>query len=418
MSTHESLFDRAQRVLPGGVSSPVRAFRSVGGTPRYVTRGAGAELFGADGERWVDFCLAWGPLILGHARPEVVEAVQRAAANGLAFGTVTQGEIELAERILLAYPRHDRVRLMVSGTEAVMTALRLARAHTGRDKVLKFSGCYHGCADGMLVRGGSGLVSFGIGDSAGVPPSTAADTVVVALGDEQALVDAFRAHGDTLAAAIIEGVPANNGLLVQEPRWLKQLQALCRQYGALFVLDEVITGFRFGYHGFDRVADLEPDLHTLGKIVGGGLPVAAVVGSAQVMDRLAPLGAVYQAGTMGGNPVALAAGSATLAILATGEPYRQLEALGATFDALPKGGVAWRRVGPIVWPWFGTGPIPTTDTGLGPAAKAAYARVYPRWLDAGVYMPPSAFEVGFLCTAHKPEHLARLVGVATAASGA
>ncbi len=415
MSTHDDLFRRAQAVLPGGVSSPVRAFKSVGGTPRYVVRGAGAELFGAEGERWVDFCLAWGPLILGHAHPEVVEAVQRAAADGLAFGTVTLAEVQLGERILAAYPRHDRVRLMVSGSEAVMTALRLARGKTGRDKVLKFSGCYHGCADGMLVKSGSGLVSFGIGDSAGVPKATAADTVVVPLGDEAALREAFATYGDQLAAAIIEGVPANNGLLVQDPAFLRTLQALCRQSGALFILDEVITGFRFGYHGFDRLAGLEPDLHTLGKIVGGGLPVAAVVGSAAVMDQLSPKGNVYQAGTMGGNPVALAAGNATLAILATGEPYRRLDALGRAFDALPKGGVKWQRLGPIVWPWFGDGPIPTTDAGLDPAAKPAYSRVYQAWLDAGVYMPPSAFEVGFLSAVHTEAHLAQLVDVAARA---
>lgn len=415
MSTHDDLFHRAQSVLPGGVSSPVRAFKSVGGTPRYVERGAGAELYGVDGETWIDFCLAWGPMILGHAHPQVVAAVQKAAADGLAFGTVTRAEIELGERILAAFPRHDRVRLMVSGSEAVMTALRLARGKTGRDKVLKFSGCYHGCADGMLVRSGSGLVSFGIGDSAGVPKATAADTVVVPLGDVAALDEAFRLHGDTLAAAIIEGVPANNGLLLQPTAFLHRLQAHCRHHGALFILDEVITGFRFGYHGFDRVAGLEPDLHTLGKIVGGGMPVAAVVGPAAVLDQLSPRGSVYQAGTMGGNPVALAAGNATLAILATGEPYHRLEELGAAFDSLPKGGVSWQRFGPIVWPWFADGPIPTSDVGLDPAAKPAYSTVYQAWLAAGVYMPPSAFEVGFLSAAHTPAHLERLVSVAAAA---
>ncbi|GDX80643.1 glutamate-1-semialdehyde 2,1-aminomutase [Deltaproteobacteria bacterium] len=415
MSTHEDTFARARRVLPGGVSSPVRAFKSVGGTPRYARRGEGSVLIGEDGERWTDFCLAWGPLILGHAHPVVIEAVQRAVADGLAFGTVTRAEIELGERILKAYPRHDRVRLMVTGSEAVMTALRLARAHTGRDKVLKFGGCYHGCADSMLVRAGSGLVSFGIGDSAGVPAATAADTLVVPLDDDEALEAAFRDHGSELACAIVEGVPANNGLLIQRTEWLQRLQALCRAHGALFILDEVITGFRFGYHGFDRVAGLEPDLHSLGKIVGGGLPVAAVVGGAAILDRLAPEGSVYQAGTMGGNPVALAAGNATLGVLAEGSTYRHLAALGEHFDGLPKGGVQWVRQGSIVWPWLGSGPPPRTDTALDASLKPIYAGLFNAWLAAGIYMPPSAFEVGFLCGAHTDSDVERLVSVAAKA---
>jgi len=415
MSTHEDLFERARRVLPGGVSSPVRAFKSVGGTPRYVARGEGATLIGEDGEHWTDFCLAWGPLILGHAHPEVVVAVQKAAADGLAFGTTTRAEVELGERILQAYPRHDRVRLMVTGSEAVMTALRLARGHTGRAKILKFGGCYHGCADAMLVKAGSGLVSFGIGDSAGVPTSAAADTLVVPLDDDAALEAAFRDHGHELAAAIVEGLPANNGLLVQRPEWLKRLQALCREYGALFILDEVITGFRFGYHGYDRVVGLEPDLHSLGKIVGGGLPVAAVVGNHKVLDQLAPEGPVYQAGTMGGNPVALAAGNKTLEILARGDTYAHLAQLGRTFDALDKGGVQWVRQGAIVWPWLGDGPPPRTDTALHPSMKPVYGRIFAAWLDAGIYMPPSAFEVGFLCGQHSAEDLAKLVQVAAEA---
>lgn len=417
MSIHDDLYSRATNVLAGGVSSPVRAFRSVGGTPQYVKGGNGSKLRGEGGEVWTDFCLAWGPLILGHAHPEVVEAVQRAAADGLALGTVTRAEIELGERILSAYPRHDRVRLMVTGTEAVMTALRLARAYTRRDKVLKFNGCYHGCADSMLVKGGSGLVSFGIGDSAGVPAGAAGDTIVVPLDDDEALETAFRDHGDTLACAIVEGVPANNGLLVQRPEWLRRLQALCRAHGAMFVLDEVITGFRFGFYGFDRVAGLEPDLHVLGKIVGGGLPVAAVVGSATVLDQLSPLGPVYQAGTMGGNPVALAAGNATLAVLSRGDAYRRLDELGRAFDSLDKGGVAWVRIGPIVWPWLGEGPPPRTDSALHPSLKPVYGRIFEAWLAAGVYMPPSAFEVGFLCASHTEADLAHLVSVAAAANG-
>ncbi len=412
MSIHDELFDRAAGILAGGVSSPVRAFRSVGGTPRYVRRAEGATLHGEGGETWTDFCLAWGPMILGHGHPEVTEAVSRAVHDGLAFGTVTRAEVELGERILHGYPGRDRVRLMVSGTEAVMTALRLARAHTGRDRVLKFSGCYHGCADAMLVKGGSGLVSFGIGDSAGVPRGAAADTVVLPLDDEAALAAAFAEHGDSLAAAIVEPCPANNGLLVQRPAFLRALREHCTRHGALLIFDEVITGFRFHYGGYERVVDVMPDLVTLGKIVGGGLPVAAVVGPSGILDRLSPAGSVYQAGTMGGNPVALAAGNATLDVLSRGKVYQHLDTLGAAFDALPRGKCQWVRHGPIVWPWLGEGPAPTDDSGLDPVVKPAYNVVFHRWLDNGIYFSPSAFEVGFLCAAHTVDDIARLVEVA------
>ena len=408
---HESLFQRAQGVLPGGVSSPVRAFRSVGGVPRYVRAASGATLIGEEGERWTDFCLAWGPLILGHAHPEVVEAVQRAAADGLAFGTVTRGEIELGERILAGYPHHERVRLLTSGTEAVMTALRLARAATGRPRVLKFAGCYHGHADAMLVRGGSGLVSFGIGDSAGVAPATAADTVVAPLDDEAAVDAAFAEHGAALAAVIVEAVPANNGLLLQRDAWLRHLREVSRAHGTLLIFDEVITGFRFHYGGYDRLCGVTPDLTTLGKIVGGGLPLAAVAGPAAILDLLAPVGPAYQAGTMGGNPVAVAAGRATLDVLARGEVYAHLDALGRAFDALPSR-TRWVRKGPIVWPWLGGGAPPTTDAGIDPSVKPAFGALHRAWLEAGIYFPPSAYEVGFLCGAHREEDLRRLVAVA------
>ena len=265
MSVHDELFQRAQKVLPGGVNSPVRAFKSVGGTPRYMTRGEGATLYGEGGERWTDFCMAWGPLILGHAHPAVVEAVSRAAKDGLCFGTVTRAEIELGERILSAYPGRDRVRLVCSGTEAVLTALRIARGRTGRNKILKFGGCYHGHADSMLVKGGSGLVSFGLGDSAGVTVGSAGDTIVVPLDREDAVDQAFNAHGDEIAAVIIEPVPANNGLLPQRIEFLQHLRRKCDDFGALLLFDEVITGFRFGFGGYERLCGVTPDLVTLGK---------------------------------------------------------------------------------------------------------------------------------------------------------
>lgn len=413
MSVHDELYARACRVLPAGVNSPVRAFRSVGGTPRYVARGEGAILHGEAGERWVDFCLAWGPLILGHAHPEVVEAVVRAARDGLAFGTVTRGEIELAERILQGYPFFDRARLVVSGTEAVLTALRVARGVTGRPLLVKFGGCYHGHVDAMLVKAGSGLVSFGIGDSAGVPPGVAADTLVLPLDDEGALTEAFARHGDRIAAVIVEPLPANNGLLPQRPEWHRHLRALCSAHGALLIHDEVINGFRFGYHGYGRLVDVEPDLVTLGKIVGGGLPVAAVVGRAATLDRLAPAGPVYQAGTMAGNPVAVAAGNATLAVLARGEVYAHLDALGRHFDARAAASSrAWVRQGPILWPWLGDGAPPRTDDAIPAVVRDRYRPLFDAWLAAGIYFPPSAFEVGFLCAAHTPAHLDRLLEVA------
>lgn len=413
MSVHEELYARACRVLPAGVNSPVRAFKSVGGHPRYVARGEGATLVGEAGERWTDFCLAWGPLILGHAHPEVVEAVTRAARDGLAFGTVTRAEVELAERILEAYPFFGRARLLCTGTEAVLTALRVARGASGRPLVLKFGGCYHGHVDAMLVKAGSGLVSFGIGDSAGVPPGTAGDTVVAPLDDEEALERVFAEHGDQLAAAIVEPVPANNGLLPQRPAWHQRLRALCDHHGVILIHDEVITGFRFGYHGYGVRVDVQPDLVTLGKIVGGGMPVAAVVGRAELMDHLAPAGSVYQAGTMAGNPVAVAAGVATLDVLRRGEVYRHLDALGHHFDRrAATASNPWVRIGPIVWPWLGEGEPPRTDTDIPGWVRQRFGPMFQTWLENGVYFPPSAFEVGFLCAAHTTADIDKLFDAA------
>ena len=415
MSVHDEWYERARRVLPGGVNSPVRAFRGVGGSPRYVARGEGARLHGEAGETWTDFCLAWGPLILGHAHPVVVEAVCRAARDGLAFGTVTRGEVELAERILVGFPDAERVRLVCSGTEAVLTALRLARAATGRARILKFGGCYHGHVDAMLVKGGSGLVSFGLGDSAGLAPGAVADTLVVPLDREDAVDEAFAAHGDAIAAVIVEPVPANNGLLPQRRAFLAHLRRRCDEYGTLLIFDEVITGFRFGYGGYGAVIDVRPDLVTLGKIVGGGLPLAAVVGSAAVLDLLAPDGGVYQAGTMAGNPVAVAAGTATLGVLRENSVYEHLDALGRHFDARTREtAVRWVRVGPIVWPWLGDGPPPRTDSAIPGTVRAPFARLFHAWLADGIYFPPSAFEVGFLCAAHTTDDLDHLVNRAEA----
>lgn len=408
----EKLFSRAKALMPGGVSSPVRAFGSVGGTPRYMAKGEGASLWDEDGRKYTDYCMAWGPNILGHAHPAVVEAVTRAARDGLAFGTVHRHEPAMAELVLEAFKPADRVRFVVSGTEAVMTAIRLARAHTGRKLLLKFSGCYHGHADSMLVKAGSGVVTLGLAESEGV--TVAHDTLVAPLGDLEALEQVFKEHGPKLAAALIEPLPANNGLLVQERRFLEKLRELTAAHGAVLVFDEVITGFRFGFHGYGKVVGVQPDLTTLGKIIGGGLPVGAVVGRAEILDRLAPLGKTYQAGTMAGNPVALASGLATLIELRTGSPYRHLEALGALMDSAvaEKKNRAFRmvRVGSLFWPYYSlAGPIPTQAEKIAPEAVEGFKSRYGTWLDAGLYLPPSAYEVGFLSAAHSPDDVGRLV---------
>jgi len=395
----------------------VRAFRKVGGTPVFFKSASGAHAIDEDGNRYLDFCMAWGPLILGHAHPRVIEAVERAVANGLAFGTAYRGEGELAERVLAAYPYAQLVRFVVSGTEAVATAVRIARASNGRRRILKFDGCYHGHVDSLMVKAGSGVITQGLADSAGVPAQVAADTLVLPLGDIPALERAFAEQGQDLAAAIIEPLPANNGLLRQSRDYLRKLRELTAANGTVLIFDEVITGFRFGYHGYDKLVGIEPDLTTLGKIVGGGLPVAAVLGKRELMAQLAPLGPVYQAGTMAGNPVALAAGIATLAELAEGKVYSHLETLGTYLDAAvarhPASKLAqFPRVGPIVWPYFDvSGPVPTAAHTIPAAAMTEYNNRYRGWLARGVYLPPSAYEVCFLSAAHTTADLDRLLDV-------
>jgi glutamate-1-semialdehyde 2,1-aminomutase len=411
------LYARAEALIPAGVSSPVRAFRKVGGTPVFFKSASGAHAIDEDGNRYLDFCMAWGPLILGHAHPKVVEAVQRAATDGLAFGTAHRYEGELAERVLAAYPYAKLVRFVVSGTEAVATAVRIARASNGRRRILKFDGCYHGHVDSLMVKAGSGVVTQGLADSAGVPAQVAADTVVIPLGDPAALEQAFREHGKDLAAAIIEPVPANNGLLLQSREYLQKLRELTRQHGTVLIFDEVITGFRFGYHGYDKVVGIEPDLTTLGKIVGGGLPVAAVLGKKELLGQLAPLGPVYQAGTMAGNPVCLAAGVATLTELAEGGVYRHIEMLGKHLDAgfakhALKKQAQLPRIGPIAWPYFDvSAALPVAASAISSAAVNEYHRRYRGWLARGVYLPPSAYEVCFLSAAHTTADVDTLLDV-------
>jgi glutamate-1-semialdehyde 2,1-aminomutase len=401
----------------------VRAFRKVGGTPVFFRSAAGAHVVDEDGNRYLDFCMAWGPLILGHAHPRVIEAVQRAVVDGLAFGTAHRGEGELAQRVLAAYPYAQLVRFVVSGTEAVATAVRIARASNGRRRILKFDGCYHGHVDSLMVKAGSGVITQGLADSAGVPAQVAADTLVIPLGDIDALEQAFREQGDQLAAAIIEPVPANNGLLVQSRDYLLKLRELTAKHGTVLIFDEVITGFRFGYHGYDKVVGIEPDLTTLGKIVGGGMPVAAVLGRRALLEQLAPLGPVYQAGTMAGNPVCLAAGIATLTELAEGGVYRHIESLGKHLDAAYakhalKGVAQMPRIGPIVWPYFDVNAVlPVAASQITAGSVTSYHGRYRAWLERGVYLPPSAYEVCFLSAAHTTSDVDTLLDVLAGNNG-
>lgn len=415
-SRSDALFEKAQQLMPAGVNSPVRAFKKVGGHPIFMSKGEGAFLTDEDGNRYVDYCLAWGPLILGHAHPGVLEAVTKAARDGLAFGTVHRHEQQLAELVLAAYAPFERVRFVVSGTEAVLTAVRLARAHTKRRLLLKFAGCYHGHGDQLLVKAGSGVVTYGLADSEGVTAHAAEDTVVLDLGDEAALETLFETKGSEIAAVILEPLPANNGLLLQTPAYLKKLRALTEKHGTVLIFDEVISGFRFGNHGYGKLCGVQPDLVTLGKIVGGGLPVGAVTGKKAILDRLAPLGGVYQAGTMAGNPVALAAGIATLTALKDGKVHQHLETLGQALEAaIAKKNVSKAlrvpRVGGLFWPYYtGEGALPVEAAQISSAAVEKYHRAYAGWLDQGLYLPPSAYEVSFLSAAHTVAQMEQLAG--------
>lgn len=408
MSTNEAWFTRAERVMPGGVSSPVRAYRAVGGTPRVFTSGEGAHLVDVDGARVVDLQMAFGPLILGHAHPDVVAAVQAAARSGLAFGAPNPDEIMLAERAVAAHPALDWVRFVNSGTEAVMSATRLARASTGRDLVLKFDGCYHGHADAFLANAGSGLATFGIAASAGVPERTVADTATLPLDDEAALESFFHTHGHKVAAAIVEGVPANNGLLPQRKAWHQKLRRLTRAHGALLIVDEVITGFRMAWGGATQALGLEPDLVTLGKVLGGGMPVGAYGGRRDLMALVAPLGPVYQAGTLSGNPVAMGAGLATLAALdAYGRAHDTLAQRTTTLarriqESANDAGLPMhvRTEASMLWAVPQEDAPPRTSTPLSKATVDRFARLHAALLSEGVFMPPSAYEMCFVSLAH------------------
>jgi glutamate-1-semialdehyde 2,1-aminomutase len=416
MSRSDELFERARRVIPGGVDSPVRAFGAVGGTPRFAERGEGAYLFDADGNRYVDLVQSWGALLFGHARAEILDAADRAAARGTTFGAPTELEVELAERIVAAVPSIDMVRLVSSGTEATMSAIRLARGSTGRDLVLKFDGCYHGHSDALLAKGaGSGVATLGMPGSPGVTEGAARDTLTAPYNDLDAVRAVFAERGAELAVVIVEPVAANMGVVPPEPGFLETLRELCTASGALLLFDEVITGFRIAYGGAQSVYGVKPDLTTLGKVMGGGFPCAAFGGREAVMEHVAPVGPVYQAGTLSGNPVAVAAGIAALDLARELDPYPKLERRAGSITAglaerLAAAGVPHtiNRAGSMFSVFFTDGPVRDFEAAQN-ADHDRYAGFFHHMLERGVYLPPSGFELWTLSTEHGPEEVDRVL---------
>ena len=408
-------FARAEKVIPGGVNSPVRAFGSVGGTPRFIERGEGATIFDSDGNSYIDYVCSWGPLILGHAHPGVLEAVTRAAAKGTSFGAATENEVVLAEAIAERVPSVEKVRLVNSGTEATMTAVRLARAFTKRDLVVKFDGCYHGHADHFQVRAGSGLATAAIPSGAGIPEAAAGTTASIPFNDLPLLEALLKRRGREVACVIVEPVAANMGVVLPKDGYLQGLRRLCSETGALLIFDEVITGFRVARGGAQELFGVIPDLTCMGKVVGGGLPLGVVGGRADIMDRLSPLGDVYQAGTLSGNPLAVAAGLATLEALDGGDSYSRLDRLGARLEkgltgVIESRGAAARvsRVGSLLTLFFSAAPVTDFESSAA-GSRRPYASFFHAMLEGGIYLPPSSFEAWFLSLAHTDADIDRTV---------
>ena len=419
MTSHnQALFEKSLQLIPGGVNSPVRAFRSVGGTPVFFKKGLGSKLWDVDGKEYIDYINSWGPMIVGHAHPEVIAAVQAAAANSLSFGAPTGLELEMAEEINKLVPSMEQVRLNSSGTEATMSAIRVARGFTGRDKIVKFEGCYHGHSDGLLVKAGSGLLTFGEPDSGGVPASVAAHTLTLEYNNTQQLQDLFANMGDELACVIIEPVVGNMNLVVPTMEFLQTLRALCTKHGTILIFDEVMTGFRVALGGAQALYNIKPDMTTLGKVIGGGLPVGAFGGRKDIMSVLAPLGKVYQAGTLSGNPVAVSAGLATLKLIQADGFHARLTAqttklMQGLIGAAAKAGVAFnaQSVGGMFGLYFNAN-IPASFTEMMTCDKAAFNKFFHSMLDSGVYLGPSAFEAGFVSAAHSDEDIAFTIAAA------
>lgn len=406
MDTNDSLFERARQSIPGGVNSPVRAFGSVGGSPRFMARANGCHMWDVDGKRYIDYIGSWGPMILGHNHPAIIEAVHKAVDNGLTFGCATEREIEIAEEIRRIMPSIEEVRLVSSGTEAGMSAIRLARGYTGRNKIIKFEGCYHGHSDSLLVKAGSGMLTFGNPSSAGVPASVTEHTLVLEYNNPQQLEDAFKRFGDDIACVIVEAVAGNMNMVPGTPEFIHAMRDLCTQYGALLIVDEVMTGFRVALHGAQSLYGVTPDITMFGKVIGGGMPVAAFGGRREVMEKIAPCGPVYQAGTLSGNPVAVACGLATLKLIQEEGFYERLgaqttklitglkaaaDAEGIPFSAQSIGGM------------FGLYFLPQLPTGFADVMKSDGKRFnlfFHEMLNRGIYLAPSLYEAGFVSIAH------------------
>ena len=416
-SKSEALFQHAQEIIPGGVNSPVRAFKSVGGNPVFVARGQGSHIFDVDGNEYIDYVGSWGPLLLGHRHPEILQALQEALEVGTSFGAPTEREIELAEAIIRAVPSIEMVRLVNSGTEATMSAIRVARGFTGRDLVIKFEGCYHGHVDSLLVKAGSGLATLGIADTQGVPKAFADTTIALPFNSTEAVEEAFRKHGDRIAAVIVEPVVGNMGCVPPLPGYLESLRSITERAGALLIFDEVMTGFRVAHGGAQQRFGIRPDLTTLGKVIGGGLPVGAYGGRKDIMSRVAPAGPIYQAGTLSGNPLAVAAGLAMLRHLEQHpEIYDQLEARAARLCAAPPQGVTVNRVGAMFTFFFTDGPVTDWESAK-KCDTARFGKFFRGMLDRGIYLAPSQFEAAFLSAAHSEEDIDATIAAAREALG-